>query len=53
METTMARLSEIPNLGSQIVQFLIFSIVLEWILRILYLIKRGLSKSTVKTEQKL
>ena len=45
VETTIARFSEIPNLWSQILQFLIFSIVLEWILRILYLIKRGLSKS--------
>jgi len=43
VETTIARLSEIPNLWAQILQFLIFSIVLEWILRILYLIKRNLS----------
>jgi len=53
MQTTIARLSEIPSLGLQIIQFLIFSIVLEWILRILYLIKKGLSKPKVKTEQKL
>jgi len=44
METTIARLSQIPDLGLQIVKFLIFSIGLEWILRILYLIKRGISK---------
>lgn len=52
METTIARLSEIPNLGSQIIKFLIFSIVLEWILRILYLIKRGLSGPKIKTKEK-
>ena len=46
METTIARFSEIPNLWSQILQFLIFSIALEWILRILYLFKRTLSKSS-------
>ena len=40
IETTIARLSEISNLWSQIIKFLIFSIVLEWILRILYLIKK-------------
>lgn len=45
MEITMARFSEIPNLWSEILRFLIFSIVLEWILRILYLIKKGLSRS--------
>jgi hypothetical protein len=39
----ISRLAEIPTLGLQILQFLIFSIVLEWILRILYLIKIGLS----------
>jgi len=44
IETTIARIAEIPNLWSQIVQFLIFTIVLEWILRILYLIKRRISK---------
>jgi len=48
METTVARFSEIPNLWSQILQFLIFSIALEWILRVLYLIKRGLSKPKAK-----
>lgn len=52
VETTIARLSEIPNLWSQILQFLIFSIVLEWILRILYLIKKGLSKSKKSSEVK-
>jgi hypothetical protein len=45
MEATVARFSQIPNLWSQILQFLIFSIVLEWILRIIYLIKRGASKT--------
>jgi len=44
MEITITRLSQIPNLGLQIVRFLIFSIVLEWILRILYLIKKGIGK---------
>jgi len=48
--TTVSRFSEIPNLWSQILQFLIFSIVLEWILRILYLIKRGVSGSKVKKD---
>ncbi|NIO45103.1 MAG: hypothetical protein GTN36_06165 [Candidatus Aenigmarchaeota archaeon] len=52
METTVARFSEIPNLWSQILQFLIFSIVLEWILRILYLIKRGFSGSKKLKESK-
>jgi len=45
-ETALARLSEIPILWSQIVQFLIFSIVLEWILRILHLIKLSAKKKT-------
>jgi len=44
MGTTVARLSQIPILGSQIIKFLIFSIVLEWLLRILYLIKKGVGK---------
>jgi len=43
-ETALARLSEIPILWSQIVQFLIFSIALEWILRILYLIRVATKK---------
>jgi hypothetical protein len=43
VETTIARLSEIPLLWSDILQFLIFSILLEWVLRSLYLIKRGIS----------
>jgi len=45
-ETALSRLSEIPILWSQIVQFLIFSIVLEWILRILHLIKSSTKKKT-------
>jgi hypothetical protein len=45
-ETALTRLSEIPILWSQIVQFLIFSIVLEWILRILHLIKSSTKKKT-------
>jgi len=44
MEITITRLSQIPNLALQIVRFLIFSIVLEWILRIIYLIKKGVGK---------
>jgi len=48
IEIAITRISEIPNLWSQIVQFLVFSIVLEWVLRILYLIKKGLSKPKVK-----
>ena len=52
METTIARFSEIPNLWSQIIHFLIFSIMLEWILRILYLIKRGLSRPKKPSEIK-
>jgi hypothetical protein len=44
VETTIARLSEIPVLWSDILQFLVFSIVLEWILRIVFLSKRGISK---------
>jgi len=45
-ETALARLSEIPFLWSQIARFLIFSIVLEWILRILHLIKSTGKKKT-------
>ncbi len=52
VEITIARFSEIPNLWSQILKFLIFSIVLEWILRILYLIKRGLSGPKKSSEVK-
>jgi len=44
IETTIGRLVEIPILWSQILEFMIFSIVLEWILRILYVSKRGASK---------
>jgi len=53
METTVARFSEIPNLWSQIIKFLIFSIALEWILRIVYLIKKGVSgpEKTKKIEK--
>lgn len=50
IETTIARFSEIPLLWSEILQFLIFSILLEWVLRILYLIKRGISKRPNKSE---
>jgi len=45
VEIMISRLSEIPSLWSQILQFLVFSILLEWILRVLYLIKKSLSKS--------
>ena len=45
IETTIARISEIPLLTSSILQFLIFSITLEWLLRILYLIKKRISKN--------
>jgi len=41
IETTIQNLSEVPLLWSQILQFLVFSIGLEWMLRILYLIKRA------------
>ena len=51
IETTIQKLSEVPLLWSQILQFLIFSIALEWILRILYLIKRGVSKPKEKNEK--
>jgi hypothetical protein len=44
VETTIARLSEIPVLWSDILQFLIFSITLEWILRIIFLAKRRVIK---------
>lgn len=46
IETTIQNLSEIPLLSSQILQFLVFSITLEWILRILYLIKKKASKKS-------
>jgi hypothetical protein len=52
IETTLARLSEIPVLWSQILQFLIFSILLEWVLRSLYLIKRGISKRRANKTEK-
>ncbi len=51
-ETTIARLSEIPLLWSQILEFLIFSILLEWVLRSLYLIKRGISKGRAKKNER-
>jgi hypothetical protein len=44
IEATIQNLSEIPLLWSQILQFLVFSVALEWILRILYLIKKGISR---------
>lgn len=53
VETTIARLSEIPVLWSDILQFLVFSIVLEWVLRILFLIKRGLIKNKSKKSQNI
>jgi hypothetical protein len=52
VETTITRLSELPMLWSQILQFLIFSIVLEWMLRIIYLTKKGISKGKNRTETK-
>jgi hypothetical protein len=52
IETTIQSLSEIPLLWSQILQFLIFSIVLEWILRILLLTKKRISKGKNKIETK-
>jgi len=39
VETILIRISELPFLWSQVIQFLIFSIFLEWLLRILYLVK--------------
>ena len=42
VETTITRLSEVPALWSQILQFLAFSIILEWILRIIFLSKKGI-----------
>lgn len=50
IETTIQNLSQIPLMWSQILQFLVFSIVLEWILRTLYLVKRGLSRKPKKLE---
>jgi hypothetical protein len=52
VDTTIARLSEISNLWSDILQFLVFSIVLEWILRIIFLTKRGIIKRKNKTKIK-
>ena len=53
IETVIIRFSEIPVLWSQIVQFLIFSIALEWILRIIYLTKKGIKSEKTKEVQKL
>ena len=52
IEATIQNFSEIPLLWSQILQFLIFSISLEWILRILYLVRKGLGKGKSKTDSK-
>jgi hypothetical protein len=52
VETTIARFSEIPLLWSDILQFLVFSIVLEWMLRIIFLVKRSVNKGKDKTEIK-
>lgn len=49
METTIERLSVIPTIIPEIVQFITFSVLLEWALRFLYLIRRGLSKMKRKT----
>jgi hypothetical protein len=50
VQTTIARLSEVPVLWSQILQFLIFSIALEWILRIVFLSKRRIGKKNKDTK---
>ncbi|MHA1954965.1 MAG: hypothetical protein ACW96U_13575 [Candidatus Heimdallarchaeaceae archaeon] len=49
VETAVSRLLEIPNVGSQIINFLIFSIVLEWSLRSLYLVKLGINSLREKS----
>lgn len=49
VETAVSRLSEIPNVGSQIINFLIFSIALEWSLRTLYLVKLGINSLREKS----
>ena len=49
VETAVSRLSEITNVGSQIINFLIFSIVLEWSLRTLYLLKLGINSLRERT----
>jgi len=48
LETTIERLSEIPNIWLQIIQFLIFSTILEWTLRILYLVKKATDRGREK-----
>ncbi|MBN2202745.1 MAG: hypothetical protein JW700_00970 [Candidatus Aenigmarchaeota archaeon] len=44
IDAAIARLSEVPLLWSSIMQFLLFSIVLEWILRAMYLLKKYIEK---------
>ena len=53
VEATIASLSELPLLWSQILQFLVFSIVLEWILRTAYLVRNyGKKKKSIQTKSK-
>ena len=51
VETTIARLSEIPILWDQIFQFLVFSVVLEWVLRIMLLLKGALIKRDINKKK--
>jgi len=45
----MERLNTVPSLGWEIFKFLTFSILLEWVLRILYFVKRNyIRKATPK-----
>jgi len=44
VEITIQRLSDVTIFWSEILRILIFSILLEWFLRIFYLIKREVSK---------
>ena len=48
IETTVARLSEISTLWSDILQFLVFSVLLEWLLRLFYVLKVLVSKRSVE-----
>jgi len=48
LETTLSRLSELVSFLYQIPQFLLYGIVLEWVLRILYFLKVFLLKLKVK-----
>jgi hypothetical protein len=44
------RLNTMPSLGFELLQFLVFAIILEWVLRISYFIKIAISQNSTPTE---